>query len=1438
MTPGVREYVEGLKKKSQADAKRLVALLKKRAEKEKLELVNDYEQQLKQLAGQRSQALAGAEQMKTHGSSDPEMAAAFEQMKQALEQKEKDLQKEHSRMAGVTNMVQQLKQARATLMERLEQQETTNQTLREQIARLESRPNDELKALQEISSGYAEELAELKGQLDSRTAKINELTSALDQEQSGAVALRDQLQATAAALAASQGDVATLRAVAAEKSALERRRSPDAKRQTQLDTPEATRHDLQEPSPENALLHSQIASLQADLDAARSQIANLHGQLDAQQSSSSTDDESLTMKLDRAQSEALALRGELQAKKAELVAARDDLATLREQLASANAASEAARADTAALQKVRAQLSKLETTQQDLQESRAENASLTSEVASLRADLDAARLQISDLRSQLDTAHSSKNAELDKLVEERDTLKTKVKRLRMELESSHRAREEVQADANAAAARAQSPTALQNLVHTLQSQVDQLTDENRSLHEQLTSSRANALSNDDIRRTAEVALSNSGVFQDLVSNLNDELQALQENEVRNASLIASLEGELGSVRAGVCESLLHTIRHNATDSSSIVQSLSADIDVLNGARVNSDALIDELRSELTAARDALANQQAVSTDLESQLDRARRSSASAPESTSDRAAVSDAHGDDVSAPHSSAGAAVSDADASSSLEVLLEEARLKVERAEVDNDMLRSEVAQLRAQLHVSRSLLRSLDELEHRYASLTGSRTFRVVTSESWDALRHRVAAVERLTSSDHARDDLERVDILSGELDKWKQFADHLLSALSYTVERGRPGPSSSADGTGDDEPVESLKRMNARLKHVLKEQVTAARKRADDESEKYAAMEKKWLEEKKKVAQFGRALKKYKEEAKPDDEKVDKDHSEHVQAALFRAQTAETQVLHLSKSIEMLELAHGETQKEKASISARLEQADKDLQSLQERHTALEGEKQKLKACLIRANKCIAEMKTANASLTVRNQQLSQIISSHWLSDITPSEDASVQVEINQRCKIGDQWWLFVHLRQPGAEGPTASFWTTVAAFDAHSPESKRIMTGNVSDLELAREACTLSSGVSLPRSIDFQSETNLKAKFDKKWDGAARKFERKVADLNAELERRQNELEQVRREFSEYKAQATRVLQETSGDSVRMAELQDEIDALREERDALRRAAERSSSETVDRSNAEIIRLQRLVEAGRKALHDAEVKWSAELQSAHLENERLVLRQQQEESSVVAALDARLKAAQDDLQRNRSAATQIIRDRDTTIGELHLRISESEETVRDLQRQARMLQGEVDALRQSSSSSAATAAAGATGASPRRAHPDREPEPTADQSANIARLQSLLREAEIQNATQAAQIQQLHAQIREVSKSSERSGANLEYDPRVLRRRRLGLTPPDLGSYLKHVIVKYMETDEQLALLPVISNILAFDADEVNRIQRKLEADRSSLIPRIW
>lgn len=76
MTPAVREYVEGawcrrhcrarrvdggalagLKKKSQADAKRLVALLKKRAEKEKLELVNDYEQQLKQLAGQRSQAV-------------------------------------------------------------------------------------------------------------------------------------------------------------------------------------------------------------------------------------------------------------------------------------------------------------------------------------------------------------------------------------------------------------------------------------------------------------------------------------------------------------------------------------------------------------------------------------------------------------------------------------------------------------------------------------------------------------------------------------------------------------------------------------------------------------------------------------------------------------------------------------------------------------------------------------------------------------------------------------------------------------------------------------------------------------------------------------------------------------------------------------------------------------------------------------------------------------------------------------------------------------------------------------------------------------------------------------------------------------------------------------------------------------------------------------
>jgi hypothetical protein len=47
----------------------------------------------------------------------------------------------------------------------------------------------------------------------------------------------------------------------------------------------------------------------------------------------------------------------------------------------------------------------------------------------------------------------------------------------------------------------------------------------------------------------------------------------------------------------------------------------------------------------------------------------------------------------------------------------------------------------------------------------------------------------------------------------------------------------------------------------------------------------------------------------------------------------------------------------------------------------------------------------------------------------------------------------------------------------------------------------------------------------------------------------------------------------------------------------------------------------------------------------------------------------------------------------------------------------------------------------------------------------------------------------------------------------------------------GRYLKNIIVKYMETGEHDALLPVISTILQFTPEELERINQRRKGNNS-------
>jgi hypothetical protein len=84
-------------------------------------------------------------------------------------------------------------------------------------------------------------------------------------------------------------------------------------------------------------------------------------------------------------------------------------------------------------------------------------------------------------------------------------------------------------------------------------------------------------------------------------------------------------------------------------------------------------------------------------------------------------------------------------------------------------------------------------------------------------------------------------------------------------------------------------------------------------------------------------------------------------------------------------------------------------------------------------------------------------------------------------------------------------------------------------------------------------------------------------------------------------------------------------------------------------------------------------------------------------------------------------------------------------------------------------------------------------------------HIRRLQQLLREQEAVTAQASGALEEGRARVKELERASKRSGANLEY--------------------LKNMIVKWMEEDQQEQLFTVIATILQFSPDEMQRVNAK-------------
>jgi hypothetical protein len=84
--------------------------------------------------------------------------------------------------------------------------------------------------------------------------------------------------------------------------------------------------------------------------------------------------------------------------------------------------------------------------------------------------------------------------------------------------------------------------------------------------------------------------------------------------------------------------------------------------------------------------------------------------------------------------------------------------------------------------------------------------------------------------------------------------------------------------------------------------------------------------------------------------------------------------------------------------------------------------------------------------------------------------------------------------------------------------------------------------------------------------------------------------------------------------------------------------------------------------------------------------------------------------------------------------------------------------------------------------------------------------IQQLHSALHEADEMDRLHREQEKVLKEEIRELERAKKREGANLDY--------------------LKNIVLKYMLTDEQQSLVPVLATILQFSPDELDMVKKKI------------
>jgi hypothetical protein len=357
--------------------------------------------------------------------------------------------------------------------------------------------------------------------------------------------------------------------------------------------------------------------------------------------------------------------------------------------------------------------------------------------------------------------------------------------------------------------------------------------------------------------------------------------------------------------------------------------------------------------------------------------------------------------------------------------------------------------------------------------------------------------------------------------------------------------------------------------------------------------------------------------------------------------------------------------------------------------------------------------------------------------------------------------------------------------------------------------------------LPSCMDQDLRTTLNAQFEKKWNANSTQFQRTLAELSARFEQEQVELAAMKEEYNRYKSRAQTVLAHQQTELAQSTQALEEARKFEREVDQLREQIARFEEEKQEYNphrftelQAQLRAVQDQLKAALTGQHEITARFTAQLEEAekHLAEDRT--RHETVLGEREAAHAAAVASLKEDLEKHRAKARELVTQKENQIVALQSKIKMGQHGSNSNLHATAAAAAAVESAVPSASAAAPSLpiTSGSFDTSAMASSPIAAPVPgaTVDLTPDAQyQLTALLASREEELSRARSSIRQLHEQLRTVEiHSATTRDREAELQRRIaemerMAKRNMELTKQENVEYLKNVLVRYMETGDEVS-----------------------------------